>query len=50
MRKSVTKKEEAIQPQRFNPIQFAQDVAGQVAQNVREGFQRTAGQQPQQHR
>jgi hypothetical protein len=45
MRESVTKKEEPIQPQRFNPTQFAQDIAGQVAQNVREEFQRTAEQQ-----
>jgi len=47
MRESVTKKEEPPQPQRFSPMQFAQDLAGQVAQNVREGFQRTAEQQQQ---
>ncbi|KAK0645752.1 hypothetical protein B0T16DRAFT_146212 [Cercophora newfieldiana] len=46
MRESCTKKEEEA-PQRFSPMQFAQDVAGQVAQNVREGFQRATEQQQQ---
>ncbi|KAK4450809.1 hypothetical protein QBC34DRAFT_65872 [Podospora aff. communis PSN243] len=45
MRETVTKKAGPVQPQRFDPAQFTQDVADQVAQDVREGFQRTAEQQ-----
>jgi hypothetical protein len=46
MRESMTAKSEEPAPsQTFNPIQFGQDVAAQDAQNVRDGFHRTAEQQ-----
>ncbi len=43
MRENLTKKEEP--PQRFNPVQFVQNVAGHVAQDVREEFNRATGHQ-----